>query len=321
MIQRNDGWTKYSGFGAIVTDNVIRDKYSSSLEKVTHSMYIDATSYNGGKHKYNLKVDYIIGLGGGTNLDLAKLLAKYNKLPWISVPTKPTAAIVSNVASKISSHKRTTVQTPAPSAIYLDPALQDIPLQLLRAEYGDCLASLTAVADAYLAKDRKGEKINEDIMKQAYNVSLELLLLEDLLTWEGINNLYNGTIQSGRLVNEYGSTRPVSGVEHALSHAMDTIDCYEKKLHGIQVGFATYVGVLLHWKNNTIDIKPSKIRSCLKRKGLPVNINQLGIDSKKFREILGISRTIKDRVEYTILDEFTDDEIYCYLLKEGVIDE
>lgn len=321
MIYRNDGWTKYSGFGAIITDKIMKDKYHSYLEKITNSMYIDAKSYKYGEHKYNLEADYIIGLGGGTNLDLAKLFAKYNNIPWISVPTKPTAAIISNVASKASLHKRTTVQTPAPSAIYLDPALQDIPVQFLSAEYGDCLASITAVADAYLAKERMGEKIHEDIMKKAYHVSKDLLLLEDFLTREGINTLYNATIESGRLVNEYGSTRPVSGVEHALSHAMDTIDCYEKKLHGIQVGFATYVGVLLHWKNNTIDMEPSKIRSCLERKGIPVNISQLGMDNKIFREILGLSRKIKNRVEYTILDEFTDDEIYNCLVKEGVIDE
>src|SRR6185436_5278140 len=46
-----------------------------------------------------------------------------------------------------------------------------------------------------------------------------------------------------------GSSRPASGSEHLISHALDTISA-RPRLHGLQVGVATYLVSLLQRENS-----------------------------------------------------------------------
>ncbi len=60
----------------------------------------------------------------------------------------------------------------------------------------------------------------------------------------GIRLLATSLMLNGIAMEVCGSSRPASGSEHLISHALDEISS-APKLHGIQVGVATYLVSLL----------------------------------------------------------------------------
>ena len=65
---------------------------------------------------------------------------------------------------------------------------------------------------------------------------------------EGIRLLATGLLLNGIAMEIAGSSRPASGSEHLISHALDAI-CERPRLHGLQVGVASYLVSLLQGSN------------------------------------------------------------------------
>ena len=65
---------------------------------------------------------------------------------------------------------------------------------------------------------------------------------------EGIRLLATGLLLNGIAMEIAGSSRPASGSEHLISHALDLISA-RPRLHGLQVGVASYVVSLLQREN------------------------------------------------------------------------
>jgi glycerol-1-phosphate dehydrogenase [NAD(P)+] len=95
-----------------------------------------------------------------------------------------------------------------------------------------------------------------------------------------------------------GSSRPASGSEHLISHALDILSTkYEFKIsHGHQTGINAILMMYLHggdW---------FRIQSCLKQVSAPLTLHELGIDRDIMLEAIQIAQKIRpDR--YTILSE------------------
>jgi len=322
---------------AVVTDSVIDRHFGAYLEKWFGAslIYIDGPNAKKAgecsRDAYVLKdANLIVGLGGGTNIDQAKMFAKYSHLPWIALPTKPTAAILSGHASVVVNGKRVSEQTPLAKAVFID---QDLFTKLdplcAKSELGDSLSSLTAVGDAYLSKMDRGTTIQPKLLKEAYHVASDALAITNIQSTDGIRRLYRANLRYAEIMNAYGSSMPCSGSEHAISHALDAMG--SSQLHGIQVGFTTLVGTHLHsscgdlsetFREQGIEpVSPEQVQVSLQKHGFPTRLSELGVSRERFEGALHLAPKVRaaDDRRYTVLDRYNVGEVVEKLAKAGLV--
>jgi glycerol-1-phosphate dehydrogenase [NAD(P)+] len=248
------------------------------------------------KHKAGL----IVGCGGGSVIDTAKLSSARENRPFISVPTIASHDGLSSPRASIK-RKGTSVSIPgqSPIAIVADTkVVAEAPFRFTAAGCGDLIANITAVRDWRLANTLGYEYYG------GYAASLSLMSATII-----INNaqmIKPNDVQSARLVLEAliasgiamgiaGSSRPSSGAEHKFSHALDQI-APKPALHGEQSGLGTIMMAYLH------GINWQEIRDALSAIGAPTTAKQLGIKSKYIIAALKTAHKINPQ-RYTILGE------------------
>ena len=141
----------------LLTDN----DYKSNcvyVEKCDHS-----TLERVKKHAKLVKADLVIGIGGGKNIDMAKAVANFLKVPFISVPTILSHdGIASNRAVMSKGKKRYPILTSPPLAIVADlEIMSKAPFRFFAAGCGEVISKKTAVLDWQLAKYERGEDYDE----------------------------------------------------------------------------------------------------------------------------------------------------------------
>lgn len=224
--------------------------------------------------------DTVVAAGGGRCLDAAKLVAAGAGIPLIAVPTQLSH---DGVCSPVSVLPRTagglaeSLEAVAPSrAFFSRPTLISSPMASLRAGIGDLLSNPLALHDWKLASDAGLEQINHP----AWHLSAESFRLIEPLLHEPlgpdqvepglIGLLAHALVTSGFAMMTVGTSRPVSGAEHKISHAIDELFGRPGR-HGAQVAFASLVSVALHG----LDVEA--FRGCLINLGLPHHPAQLGL--------------------------------------------
>jgi len=241
---------------------------------------------------------YLLGVGSGKSIDVAKLAATELKIPFLSVPTAASHdGIVSSRASIIHDGKTTSIQANAPMAVVADTEIiADAPYHLLAAGCGDIMANYTAVLDWKLAYRLRNESFSEYAAALSRMTAEILIDSADSIKPElesSARILVKALVSSGVAMSIAGSSRPASGSEHMFSHALNLV-APEPALHGEQCGVGTIMMMYLHggdWK---------KIRDGLKIIRAPTNADELYIEDKYILEALVLAHTIRpDR--YTIL--------------------
>lgn len=246
----------------------------------------------------NEDINWVIGVGGGSIIDVAKLASFKADIPFISFPTTASHdGIASANASIKDLGAKTSVKARPPIAIVADvEVIKTSPYRYLAAGVGDMISNLTAVKDWELAHKIKGEYFSE------YAASLSLMSAKMVIknadiirlgNEESVRKVIKGLISSGVAMSIAGSSRPASGAEHLFSHALDMI-APKPALHGEQCGVGTIIMAYLH------GLKWQKIRETLKKVGAPTNAYELGIDPEYIVEALTIAHTIRPE-RYTIL--------------------
>lgn len=247
-----------------------------------------------------IKPQVVLGVGGGTKIDVAKLSAAHRKLPFISVPTTASHdGIASPLASIKGSEKPYSIMAQAPMAIIADTSvIVQASHRLTASGCGDVIAKFTAVQDWYLAHKVKDEYYGE------YAASLALMSAKlisknaDLIkpgNEDGLRVLLEALISCGVAMSIAGSSRPSSGSEHLFSHALDLI-ASKHGMHGEQVGVGTIMMARLHGLNWR------RIKSKLEKVGAPTTAEELGVQLEDVIESLVRARTIRPE-RHTILDE------------------
>ncbi len=244
----------------------------------------------------------IISVGGGRVIDIGKVAAFRNGLPFISVPTAPSHdGIASERASLTHGNSKASVRARPPLAIIADiRILMSAPHRLIASGSADAISNLTAFQDWNLARDR-GEYYSRYAASLAM-FSAEIVIDSAGLIRErkerGIRNLMEALLTSSISMSMAGSSRPASGSEHAFSHALDSLG--SKALHGEQCGVGSIMMASLQggdWK---------RIRDALKEAGAPVTARELGVPDGLVVEALVKARGVRER--YTILNEKPLDE-------------
>lgn len=261
--------------------------------------------------------DFLLGVGGGTSIDVAKTASFEENRPFVSVPTAASHdGISSSRASIKGGGSSTSVQAQAPSGIVADTlVIKDSPYRLTAAGCGDMIANYTAVLDWDLARREKNDYYSEyaaalSEMSSKLVAENAEFISED--SEEGARKIVKALISSGVAMSIAGSSRPASGSEHLFSHALDQI-APEPALHGEQCAVGSIMMMKLHgedWEST---------REALETLGCPTDSEGLGIEPEYIVEALTEARRIRpDR--YTILrDGIAEDEAREIAEETGVI--
>jgi len=183
----------------------------------------------------------LIGVGGGKALDVAKFTASLAGLPYFAVPTSlSNDGFCSPQASLTLEGKRGSFPTGLPEALVVDLAVcQRAPRMLWHSGVGDLCSKFTAVSDWKLAFHRRGVPVN-DLAALISDASVFQFMANPESDEKGMQLLATALMLNGVAMEIAGSSRPASGSEHLISHALDMSGA-RQRLHGLQTGTAAYL--------------------------------------------------------------------------------
>ena len=270
--------------------------------KVVHEQIVSSVDIDDITHTafFLPDIDAIVGIGGGKALDFAKYAAHLLKIPFISVPTTiSNDGFGSPTASLTVQGKRKTVKSGSPFGVIIDlEVIKSNPDMFLYSGIGDMLSKITALKDWQTARNRGLARFVDFSAMLAYN-SLDILFLKysfDIRCESFQRSLASSLMMSGLAMEIADSSRPASGSEHLISHALDAIS-KNPKMHGIQVGIATYLCALLQENEHIEDI-----RTVFEKTGFLNCVQDDPFVYDEFIEAVKLAPTIKNNF-YTILSE------------------
>ena len=249
----------------------------------------------------NEDYDVVVGVGGGKNLDAAKYLSKRWKVPYILVPTLPSSdGIASPAISLLTSSGRVSLLHHPPHAILLDhDILSSAPRKYILAGFGDVVAKYSSLYDWWLGHRRTGEYFGVLTYKLTkFAVSHVVSWRKRITTPPGVHVLLESLILCGGGIGIQGSSRPASGSEHLISHALDLLRLRNGErpgLHGLQVGISTIFTSYLQGRNW------SWVKRVLSEAGHPTRLEDLDIDEDLYADAVLLAPRLRNR--YTILNE------------------
>jgi glycerol-1-phosphate dehydrogenase [NAD(P)+] len=197
--------------------------------------------------------DVVVAIGGGKTIDVAKSACASADLPLIVVPTQLTADGIASPVSVIrgtdgtlhSGHGR------LPIALVVDiDVIASSPPERTRAGLGDLLANRSALVDWRLAAEAGGEEVDDFAALLAQSATDLVFSSAPTGLADGgpdiafLHRLLRGLVLSGLAMEIAGSSRPCSGSEHLISHALDALHPGTAQ-HGEQLAFGTLVATRL----------------------------------------------------------------------------
>ena len=248
--------------------------------------------------------DALVGIGGGRTLDVAKYAASLTGLPMVAVATSLAHdGIASPVASLEEDGRKGSfgVQMPIAVVVDLDYVRRSEPA-MRRSGIGDAISNLSAIADWRLAERERGETVDGVAVTFARTAATSVLHRED-----GIDDddfliaLAEALVLSGLAMATAGSSRPCSGGDHEILHAIDHLFPGTAN-HGELAGAAALFTSFLRGEAGLA----AGIDACLRRHGLPRTPDDLGLSAEQFAQAVeGGPATRPDR--YTILEHLALD--------------
>lgn len=198
--------------------------------------------------------DFWLAVGSGTINDIAKFVSTNAGQPYAVVATAPSMnGYTSSIAAITVGGLKTTLPANPPVFVLADlRVLCDAPYELIAAGLGDAISKPVSNADWMLAHIFFGEHICEFCLQLLSRAEpLYMSNASELKRREphAVKALMTALCLSGIAMTIAGSSSPVSGGEHLISHALDMhADVIGRKtnLHGAQVGVATIFSATLY---------------------------------------------------------------------------
>ncbi len=241
----------------------------------------------------------VVGIGGGKVIDTAKYAAHINNIPCISIPTAiSNDGICSPVAvlkEKHNSYKSLGASIPAALFVPLH-IIESSDEESIISGIGDLLSNLSAIEDCKLAAVENGEFIDDyavmvskqaalSVYSEIQNYILQRKTKSQFIK-ENLETIVESLALSGVAMEIAGTSRPASGAEHLISHAIDEL-FGGLKPHGIQVAFGMFITTFLRAELGLIEKKYfEELRAIFRFLGLPVRLSEIGLTENQLVQIL-----------------------------------
>jgi glycerol-1-phosphate dehydrogenase [NAD(P)+] len=265
--------------------------------------------------------EVLIGVGGGKVIDVCKYGAHLLNRPFFCVATQIAHdGIASPVAVlRVDGHEcGQSLGARMPSGVFVPLfVITKAPPATILAGIGDLLANLSAIADWRLAQVARKEK-GDDYAMMVSGTAARAIYAElagshfaQLRSEPAfLVTLTEALILSGLAMEIAGSSRPCSGAEHMISHALDEL-LGGVVSHGLQVGFGSVVTAALRASEREF----GSLRALCRRLGIPTCPSDLGLSWDAFQRVmLHAPRTRPNR--YTILDQIPMESVFLRALYE-----
>jgi len=270
--------------------------YQYDTVTVNESTYSEAENILSAVSSINYR--FIIGIGGGKTLDIAKYVGYKLGRPVLSVPTNASNDGIASPFSSLRGGKYPySLKVMPPVGVIADVSIiMRAPKSQINSGLGDLIGKTTSVRDWRLAWKEKGEYFGEYASKLAIESAKHALANAKgigSLNIDSVRALLEALISAGVAGGIAGSSRPLSGSEHLITHALDVL-APGHGTHGEKVGISTVFTSYLYKLNW------AKIKSSLNEAGLPISFNELDIKRETVVNAIKMAPELRpDR--YTIL--------------------
>jgi glycerol-1-phosphate dehydrogenase [NAD(P)+] len=243
--------------------------------------------------------DAVVGIGGGRTLDVAKYVSSLVGLPMVSVATNLAHdGIASPTASLVHEGRKASYGVHIPLAVIVDlDYVVRAPQRLVRSGVGDLVSNVSALADWRLAAVQIGERVDGLAAAMAGAAANAVLYRSDSVESEDfLVTLAEALILSGLAMAVTGTSRPCSGGDHEIMHAIDELfpdTSNHGELAGIGAMFCTFL------RGDAAEL--AAIDTCLQRHRLPRLPADIGLTVEDFTAaVVHAPQTRPDR--YTVLE-------------------
>lgn len=240
----------------------------------------------------------IAGVGGGRVIDWAKSMALRLGLRYVSIPT---IASHDGIASPMFSGRMggavRSSKARMPACIFVDmDVIASSPRRYTSSGVGDLVAKYTAVRDWRLGAQVTGEYFGEyaaALAELSSRVVMRSAAKIGAYRVDGLRVLVEALISAGVSMGIAGSSRPCSGAEHLISHALE-MDGLGDALHGERCGVATIYTAYLH------GARWGMVLEALRLANAPSTLREIGVDQDAFADAVLKAPSLR-RDRYTIL--------------------
>jgi len=249
--------------------------------------------------------DALVGIGGGRTIDVAKYAASLAGLPMVAVATSLAHdGLASPVASLLEGGRKMSfgVQMPIAVVVDLDYVRRSAP-EMRRSGIGDAVSNLSAIADWRLAERERREVVDGLAVTFARTGAMAIIDRADSIDDDPfLYALADALVLSGLAMAVAGSSRPCSGADHEILHAIDHLFPGTAS-HGELAGLAALFTCHLREDADTA----AHLDACLVRHGLPRLPADVGLTDAQFAQAVHHAPSTRpDR--YTILEHLGLDE-------------
>jgi glycerol-1-phosphate dehydrogenase [NAD(P)+] len=241
----------------------------------------------------------VAGIGGGRTIDVTKFAANMAGIPMVSVATNLSHDGIAAPTSSLEHESgKASYGVAPPVAVIVDlDSVHAAPDRLVRAGIGDAVSNLSAIADWELAAADNGERIDGLAVTLARSAAQAVLHQPGTIASdEFLTVLAEALILSGMAMTVAGSSRPCSGGDHEILHAIDKLypgAGTHGELAGVGALFCTYL------RGDTG--QAGLVSACLARHNLPRSPGDLGLSEAEFiKAVMCAPGTRPGR--YTILE-------------------
>ncbi|PYZ91759.1 oxidoreductase [Salipaludibacillus keqinensis] len=231
------------------------------------------------------EADYIIGVGGGKVMDLAKATAHEMNVPHVLVPTLASNCSPWTSLSVFYSEKGKFVKYEVfpknAFMVVVDPNLiVDSPVEYLRAGIGDTIAKWYEAE--VLVKPLSVKPLSVDISLHAARLCRDVLIDEGAVSIEALKKnevsvsfvkVIETIIMAGGMVGGFGDRFGRIAGAHSIHNGLTVIDNTHNFLHGEKVAYGILVQLAMERRFDEIE----RLYSYYLELKLPVSLQDLGI--------------------------------------------
>lgn len=248
----------------------------------------------------------ILAIGGGKVCDFSKRLALLSERKLYLFPTVVSNdGLISPIAVLSENGKTVSLPGKMPDHVFIDlKIIRAAPKKYIIAAALDLLSNLSATSDWKYAAEHGDGNLNYLAYQFSRIAAYQLL---DCVSWEltsseFIRAVIHGQILSAMAMAYAGSSRPCSGSEHLISHALDELDLSKDLLHGEKVGRATLFTLYLQGKTNP------KINKLFESFNVAVELTYEDLSDNELLNVFRRARTTRPG-RRTVLDDYKDEEL------------